>query len=99
MWSEVSETLLERLRADARVRTDLDALEADVIAGRTSPTAAARLLLDRFCAPDRAEPVLTAQLLAIHGSLAAAPAPPVGPLPLLVAQLREPALDVGEVVL
>jgi LAO/AO transport system kinase len=48
MWSEVSETLLERLRADERVRTDLDALEADVIAGRTSPTAAARLLLDRY---------------------------------------------------
>ena len=48
MWSEVSETLLERLRADRQVRADLDALEADVVAGRTSPTAAARLLLDRF---------------------------------------------------
>jgi GTPase len=48
MWSEVSETLLERLRADARVRAELDALETDVVAGRTSPTAAARLLLDRF---------------------------------------------------
>ena len=50
MWSEVSETLLERLRSDARVRADLDTLEADVVAGRTSPTAAARLLLDRFSA-------------------------------------------------
>jgi len=48
MWSEVSETLLERLRADRQVRAELDALEADVVAGRTSPTAAARLLLDRF---------------------------------------------------
>jgi LAO/AO transport system kinase len=48
MWSEVSETLLERLRDDGRVRADLDVLEADVVAGRTSPTAAARLLLDRF---------------------------------------------------
>jgi GTPase len=48
MWSEVSETLLERLRSDARVRAGLDALEADVVAGRTSPTAAARQLLDRF---------------------------------------------------
>ena len=48
MWSEVSETLLERLRSDERVRANLSALEADVIAGRTSPTAAARLLLDRF---------------------------------------------------
>ena len=42
MWSEVSETLLERLRADDRVHADLEALEADVVAGRTSPTAAAR---------------------------------------------------------
>jgi LAO/AO transport system kinase len=48
MWSEVSETLLERLRSDERVRADLHALETDVIAGRTSPTAAARLLLERF---------------------------------------------------
>jgi LAO/AO transport system kinase len=50
MWSEVSETLLERLRSDARVRADLDTLEADVVSGRTSPTAAARVLLDRFSA-------------------------------------------------
>lgn len=48
MWSEVSETLLEQLRENSRVRADLDVLEADVVAGRTSPTAAARLLLDRF---------------------------------------------------
>ena len=48
MWSEVSETLLERLRADAGVRADLDSLEADVVAGRTSPAAAARVLLERF---------------------------------------------------
>ncbi|HEV7524356.1 MAG TPA: methylmalonyl Co-A mutase-associated GTPase MeaB [Acidimicrobiia bacterium] len=48
MWSEVSETLLERLRTDAQVRAGLDALEADVGAGRISPTAAARSLLERF---------------------------------------------------
>ncbi len=48
MWSEVSETLLERLRANDRVQADLATLEADVVTGRTSPTAAARLLLDRF---------------------------------------------------
>ncbi len=48
MWSEVSETLLERLRAAPRVGADLETLEADVVAGRTSPTAAARHLLDRF---------------------------------------------------
>jgi LAO/AO transport system kinase len=47
MWSEVSETLLERLRADTRVRAELDALEAEVVAGRISPTAAARRLLER----------------------------------------------------
>jgi LAO/AO transport system kinase len=48
MWSEVTETLVERLRSDERVQSELTAIEADVIAGRTSPTAAARLLLDRF---------------------------------------------------
>jgi LAO/AO transport system kinase len=48
MWSEVSETLLERLRTDERVQEDLGALEANVVAGRTSPTAAAQLLLERF---------------------------------------------------
>ena len=33
---------------DARVQADVDQLEADVVAGRTSPTAAARVLLERF---------------------------------------------------
>jgi LAO/AO transport system kinase len=50
MWSEVSETLLERLRSDSSVRAELGALEADVIAGKISPAAAARRLLDRFSA-------------------------------------------------
>ncbi|MDQ1383488.1 MAG: GTPase [Actinomycetota bacterium] len=48
MWSEVSETLLERLRADPRVRADVNGLEAEVVHGRTSPTAAARQLLERL---------------------------------------------------
>jgi LAO/AO transport system kinase len=48
MWSEVSETLLDRLRSDSHVRAELDALEADVVAGTISPTAAARRLLGRF---------------------------------------------------
>jgi LAO/AO transport system kinase len=48
MWSEVSETLLDRLRSDARVRAELGALEADVVAGRIAPAAAARRLLDQF---------------------------------------------------
>jgi len=50
LWSEVSETLLERLRSDARVRAELGDLESDVVAGRISPTAAARRLLERFSA-------------------------------------------------
>jgi hypothetical protein len=32
------------------VRVDADRLEADVVSGRTSPTAAARRLLERFSA-------------------------------------------------
>ncbi len=47
MWSEVTETLVERVRAEARVRGDVDALEADVVAGRISPAAAARRILER----------------------------------------------------
>jgi LAO/AO transport system kinase len=50
MWSEVSETLLELLRADPRVRADVQSLEDDVVSGRMSPTAAARRLLERFSA-------------------------------------------------
>jgi hypothetical protein len=45
MWSEVTETLVERVRADAQSR-EVDALEAEVVAGRISPAAAARRLLD-----------------------------------------------------
>ncbi|HUI47833.1 MAG TPA: methylmalonyl Co-A mutase-associated GTPase MeaB [Acidimicrobiia bacterium] len=48
MWSEISETLLERLRSDARIRSEVTALERDVAAGLMSPAAAARLLLGRF---------------------------------------------------
>jgi len=46
MWSEVTDTLVERVRADPQVRARLAATEADVEAGRMSPTAAARRLLD-----------------------------------------------------
>ena len=48
LWSEVSETLLERLRSDAKVRADLEGLEREVVAQRMSPTAAALRLLERF---------------------------------------------------
>jgi LAO/AO transport system kinase len=46
MWSEVTETIVDRVRADARAHRDIDALEADVAAGRVSPAAAARRLLE-----------------------------------------------------
>ena len=46
MWSEVTETLVDRVRNDARVRDRLEALEADVESGRTSPAVAARRLLE-----------------------------------------------------
>ena len=46
MWAEVTETLVDRLQADARVRAEVDRLEADVRAGRMSPAAAARRLLE-----------------------------------------------------
>lgn len=41
MWSQVTETLLERLRRHPAVHTRLEGLQADVAAGRTSPRAAA----------------------------------------------------------
>ena len=51
MWSEVSETLLDRLRSDEHVRSALSELEAAVMAGTVSPSAAARALLARFQVP------------------------------------------------
>jgi LAO/AO transport system kinase len=48
MWSEVSDTLMERFRADPAVREQLDALEREVVAGTVSPSAAAARLLDAF---------------------------------------------------
>jgi len=48
MWSEVQDTLLDRLRTHPGVSRLVDPLEADVAAGRISPTIAARTLLDAF---------------------------------------------------
>jgi len=48
MWSEVRDTLLDRLRADPAVAALVAPLEADVAAGRVTPTVAARTLLDAF---------------------------------------------------
>ena len=48
MWSEVQDTLIDRLRADPAVAARVDGLEAEVAAGRLTPTAAATTLLDAF---------------------------------------------------
>ena len=48
MWSEVQDTLLDRLRNDPAVAARLARLEAEVAAGAVTPNAAARELLDRF---------------------------------------------------
>jgi LAO/AO transport system kinase len=47
MWAEVTDTLVERVRADSTLRQEIDQLENDVAAGRMSPAAAARRVLAR----------------------------------------------------
>jgi len=48
MWSEVTETLVEEVRADPQVREEVAALEADVAAGRCAPASAATRILAAF---------------------------------------------------
>jgi LAO/AO transport system kinase len=48
LWSEIGDTLLDRFRRDPEVRALLAPVEADVAAGRATPTVAARRLLDAF---------------------------------------------------
>ncbi len=48
LWSEVSETLLEALRDDEGIRTEIAALEQAVAAGRTSPWVAAQRIVTSF---------------------------------------------------
>jgi len=48
MWNEVSESLLAALKADPEVARRLAALEAEVTAGRITPTVAALSLLKSF---------------------------------------------------
>jgi LAO/AO transport system kinase len=45
MWAEVTDTFVERLRDDPKVREIVEMMEDDVAAGRCSPAAAARRLL------------------------------------------------------
>ena len=48
MWSEVNETLMERLRADGAARQAVTAMEDEVAAGKRSPTEAAQAILAAF---------------------------------------------------
>jgi LAO/AO transport system kinase len=48
MWSEVTDTLLDDLRADPEVNARIASLEAEVTAGRVSAAAAARRVLAAF---------------------------------------------------
>ena len=51
MWSEINEGLLDRLHGDPVAAADVARLEAEVRAGRVSPTAAARQVLGRWFGP------------------------------------------------
>jgi LAO/AO transport system kinase len=46
MWSEVTESLLDAVRADPSAAALAARLEDDVVAGRITPTGAARAVLD-----------------------------------------------------
>ena len=48
LWSEISDTLLDRFRADPAVAGLLEDAETAVAGGLQTPTHAARMLLDRF---------------------------------------------------
>jgi LAO/AO transport system kinase len=51
LWSEITGSLLDRVRADPATAELARTLEADVTAGRTTPTVAARRLLAEFLRP------------------------------------------------
>jgi LAO/AO transport system kinase len=51
LWSEITESLTDALRADPAVADLTRRLEAEVAAGTTTPTAAARAILAAFLAP------------------------------------------------
>ncbi len=50
LWSEISDTLIDRFRADPAVAALLEKAETAVASGLNTPTHAARMLLDRFTA-------------------------------------------------
>ena len=55
MWSEVSESLLDALRADEDAAARAARLEREVEAGEITPTAAARAVVEGFLGPDPTE--------------------------------------------
>jgi len=48
MWSEIADRLMRQFRAHPEVARELERLERQVRAGRTTPTAAARRLVGLF---------------------------------------------------
>lgn len=48
MWSETADALLSELKANQAVKSLVDPLERDVMKGKTTPTIAARKLIDAF---------------------------------------------------
>ena len=48
MWNEIGETLLAEVRRHPGVKRLVAGLERDVGAGRTTPAAAARVMLEAF---------------------------------------------------
>lgn len=50
MWSEVTDTLLDRFKLNDAVKAKINELETAVIAGEVSPTAAAKTLIEAFLA-------------------------------------------------
>jgi len=48
LWAELSESLMNRLKNHERVAASIDQMEADVKAGKISPTAGAKELLAVF---------------------------------------------------
>jgi LAO/AO transport system kinase len=58
LWSEIGNSLLDHFRAAPAVARRLAALEAEVISGARTPTAAARILLAGFLSAQRPHPDL-----------------------------------------
>ena len=51
MWSEITESLLETLRADTALSGLATRLELEVTAGQLAPTVAARQIIEAFRDP------------------------------------------------